>query len=284
MAGEDAFDAVKRELQEELDLKLDCARPLIKVSYQYPEKKVILNVWKIEDWHGEIRACEGQIIRWVAHKDLVNYSFPAANKPIVSAICLPSLYLISPDLLVYESYGLDRLERFLDSGLTLFQLKCTDTDHSEYSRLVYQLKELFGRHNASLILNAEPSLAKKYAADGVHLSSRRLLNLTERPLDHSFYVGASCHNSAELQHAEKIDVDFVTFSPVNQTASHENSKPIGWSKFKASIENANLPVFALGGLNGSDVYRAWNSGAQGLAMINGVWSATDPDKVIRDCH
>jgi len=200
------------------------------------------------------------------------------------AAWLPSLYLISPDLLQYRLHELERLEKFLDAGVRLFQLRCSNTGVLEYSRLVHELKKLFSRYNAALLLNADPALVKKYAVDGVHLNSKRLLALAKRPLDRSFYVGASCHDAIELQHAEEIDVDFVTVSPVNRTNSHTNSNPIGWSGLSTLIDNANLPVFALGGVNGLDLSRAWRAGAQGLAMISGVWNATDPNKVINGCR
>ena len=283
VAGENMPDALKQYLHQVLGLKSDIIRPLIKVAYQ-DSKKVILDAWKIEAGHGEIIRGEGQITRWVGLDALGDYSFPMLHRSIVSAVCLPSLYLISPDLLQCRSHGLERLEQFLDAGVKLFQLRCRNTGLLEYSKLVDELKKLFSRYNAALLLNADPALVKKHAVDGVHLNSKRLLALAKRPLDRSFYVGASCHDAIELQRAEEIDVDFVTVSPVNRTNSHTHSNPIGWSGFSTLIERANMPAFALGGVNGPDLSKAWRAGAQGLAMISGVWNATDPNKVINGCR
>src|SRR5690606_40316860 len=46
---------------------------------------------------GEARGLEGQPLAWVTPRQLADYEFPAANRPIVAAARLPDRYLITPE-------------------------------------------------------------------------------------------------------------------------------------------------------------------------------------------
>lgn len=85
-ADESALEALKRELQEELNLQVEDAKPLLQVSFDYPEKSVLLDVWHVTKFLGTVYANEGQIWRWVPLHELADYQFPPANTPILAAI------------------------------------------------------------------------------------------------------------------------------------------------------------------------------------------------------
>ena len=84
--GESVERALDRELGEELGIAVDKVRPLMAINHDYPDKSVCLDVWWVERFSGEPEGREGQLIRWVKVDDLINYSFPQANQPIVEAI------------------------------------------------------------------------------------------------------------------------------------------------------------------------------------------------------
>ncbi|MCK5664812.1 MAG: thiamine phosphate synthase, partial [Thiotrichaceae bacterium] len=60
-------------------------------------------------------------------------------------------------------------------------------------------------------------------------------------------------------------------SPVRTTASHPKISPLGWLEFSKLTEQANSPVFALGGMKAEDVPKAREYGAQGIAAIRDLW-------------
>ena len=78
--------ALCRELQEELALTVVNCEPLIKVEHDYPDKSVVLDVWKVLEFTGEPVGNEGQSIAWVELNSLGDYDFPAANQAILAAI------------------------------------------------------------------------------------------------------------------------------------------------------------------------------------------------------
>jgi len=273
--------ALKRELREELDVEIEDCRPLIRISHQYPEIDVILDVWLIRRWTGIPAGKEGQQIQWVTIDELGDYRFPEANYPIIKSIQLPSTYLIAPppskNLEVYYS----AIESFVRSGIKLIQLRYNDELIEKRPHIIHNVMRICHENGGKLLLNSTPATALSAGVDGVHLNSNRLLQLNERPLDDNYLVSASCHNKMELDHAQRIQADFVVLSPVKKTRSHPDMTPLGWDKYERLVQGCNVPVFALGGMVPGDISIAWERGSQGITLLSGLWSAKDPEALIR---
>jgi len=277
--GEQARAALARELHEELGIDVHDARPLITIRHDYPDKSVLLDVWRVTAFGGEPHGKEGQAIEWVSPHDLPRRDFPAANHSIVTAARLPSVYLVTPE--PDDTAGfLARLETLVTAGVDLVQLRAKKLDPSAYSRLARQVIPLCAEAGARLLLNSQPALAEELGAGGVHLTSDALMALQERPLSRDQWVAASCHCAEELDHACRIGVDFVVVAPVMATATHPGARPLGWRKLMQLAERATLPVYALGGMTWQDIATAWDHGCQGIASIAALWSARDPSRYI----
>lgn len=80
------FDALKRELAEELGVKVLAASPLIELVHDYPEKRVRLDVWRVERYAGEPHGREGQAIQWVLPNALHDIGLLPADAPIIDAL------------------------------------------------------------------------------------------------------------------------------------------------------------------------------------------------------
>lgn len=272
--GEAALVALKRELQEELGIAVTQARPLIRLQHRYPDKAVVLDVWRVDAFDGVAHGREGQAVEWVAPEQLPLRAFPAANRPIVTAARLPECYLITPEPQQQDEF-LQQLELALQGGIRLVQLRAKTLDEVAYRSLAAAAVALCHRYHGRLLLNAAPQLALELGADGVHLSSHSLLALQARPagFEASFgrWVASSCHNARELQHALAIGVDFVVLSPIKPTLSHPQAHAIGWCQMQTLIDALPMPVYALGGMGEVDLGAAFAHGAQGIAAIRELW-------------
>jgi 8-oxo-dGTP diphosphatase len=275
--------ALRRELHEELGIGVRATRPWMQVRHRYPDREVLLDVWRITIWDGTPHGREGQEARWASVRELPKLDFPEADLPILRRLWLPPLYLISDATRLGRDEFLRRLKRALAAGARFVQLREPGMPMSEFRTLAGEVTRLCRQHDARLLLNAEPSLVEECGADGVHLNSRRLMALRERPLPLQFFVGASCHDAAELAQAAAIGADFGVLGPVASTASHPRAVPLGWERFAELCRHAQLPVYALGGMQPSDMLVARQAGAQGLAMIRGMWNAADPERAVAAC-
>ncbi len=312
---EQVLEALKRELHEELGITITRARPLIRIPHHYPDKSVLLDVWRVDQFLGEPHSREGQRIEWVAQDKLSQRDYPAANLPIINAVRLPVLYLITGEPEQDDRAFLDRLERCLQGGVRLIQLRAKTLDEKHYRKLVQQALELCAPYDARLLLNAAPALVNEIGAHGVHLTGARLLELDRRPLGERHWVAASCHNQAELEHAMRIHADFAVVAPVLPTPTHPGAVALGWQGLQRLTELATLPVYALGGMVAPGVppvspvlYRdvrmsreagrrkrptlsrpwlaqaehlalAFRHGAQGIAVRSALWDAPQPEEV-----
>lgn len=269
---ETGLQALKREIHEELGIEVVRARPLIRVRHHYPEKSVLLDVWKVLEFTGEPWGREGQPIRWVAMNELSGYSFPAANKPIMTAIQLPDEYVITGTFTSRES-ALQRLNLLLEKGARMIQLRAPELDAEAYRQLAQEFLTACRSAGARLLLNAAPELLQQVDADGVHLNAERLAAASHRPVPADKWLSAACHDQQSLRQAEKIQADLVTLSPLLHTPSHPDAEPLGWQGFRAMIENTTLPVYALGGMSPEDKNRVFGLGGQGVAGISQFWSS-----------
>jgi 8-oxo-dGTP diphosphatase len=84
--SETPYDALVREVGEEVGLTIKSAEPLIEISHDYGDKSVLLDVWWVEAFSGEAIGKEGQRLRWSTISGLNDTEFPAANVAIIQAL------------------------------------------------------------------------------------------------------------------------------------------------------------------------------------------------------
>ncbi len=84
--GESPQFALKRELQEELDIKIVVGPLLETVDYSYEWGKVLILAYLCTWEGGEIRHLEVADHRWVAPENLLDYDILAADQPIIKKL------------------------------------------------------------------------------------------------------------------------------------------------------------------------------------------------------
>ncbi len=83
---ESPWQGLQRELSEEINIQPTSASPYMQVYYRYPERNVLLDVWVVEAYQGEIEPREQQTIMWIDVTQTDKYRFPPADIPILEAI------------------------------------------------------------------------------------------------------------------------------------------------------------------------------------------------------
>lgn len=262
--NETVEQALARELKEELDIFVQDSFPLIKINHQYADLNVFLDVWQVTAFSGTARGREGQSIKWVSADQLKNHTFPAANHAIITAAQLPSEYAI---LNSEEAQLITDLKRMLDNGQKLIQARLKTLSANSAIHFFEQAIPMCQQKGALLLINSAIKGANQIKTKGLHLTASDLLTLKQRPSRYT-WLAASCHNTEELKHAEKIGVDFVVLAPVLATKTHPDATPLGWELFTTLIDSVNIPVFALGGMLEQHKQPAQFAGAQGIAGIS----------------
>ncbi|OYX48201.1 MAG: NTP pyrophosphohydrolase [Alphaproteobacteria bacterium 32-64-14] len=83
-AGESPQGALARELQEELGVRVaeSDMTAFSFASHAYERFHLLMPVFMIRSWEGEIEAKEGQQLAWVSATEVRSYPAPAADVPL----------------------------------------------------------------------------------------------------------------------------------------------------------------------------------------------------------
>lgn len=274
-SGESVEAALRRELQEELGIEVTACHPWLRRQFTYPHATVRLHFWQVTAWQGEIGVSaplEHSAAAWVARGCAPQLApILPANGPILKALELPETLLISMAETEGVASWLQRLENYLTAqrahARVLIQIRDKTLPSAERAALARAASALARAQGALLVVNDDAELARHCAADGVHLSAAALARCQARP-DFA-WVGASCHNAAEIARAGELELDYALLGPVLPTPTHPGADVLGWAGFAAQCAGNALPVLALGGMREDQRAIAQQHGAHGLALMRG---------------
>lgn len=269
-AGESEFEALQRECREELGIAVRKARPVFSWRHCYGDNTLRLSAWQVDAYAGEAYGAERQALQWLWPAEFGGYRFPAANGILMKALQLPDCYAITPEIEEGRDFYAE-LDRLLASGITLLQFRAKTLASEHYRQHAAEVAARCRRAGVTLLLNGDPRQVAGVTDVGLHLDAQRLMQLRERPIATERWLAASCHNEAEIRQAERIGADFIVLSPVLATQSHPHSAPLGWQELARLVEQANVPVYALGGMTRAHLPMAQQHGCQGIAAISAFW-------------
>ena len=83
-AGETLFEALKRELLEEINVVIDDAQEIMVIEHDYPHAYVRLHICVVKSWQGQVRGLENQSLAWLERDDIDRIEVTQFN-PILPA-------------------------------------------------------------------------------------------------------------------------------------------------------------------------------------------------------
>lgn len=84
--GEDARQALARELVEELGIVIGGATAFMQFPWDYEDKSLLLDVFIVTTWDGEPRSLEGQALRWVLPAEADPADLAPADRPVLAEL------------------------------------------------------------------------------------------------------------------------------------------------------------------------------------------------------
>ena len=197
---------------------------------------------------------------------------------------MAELYLISP-LDVTGGFA-GRLERALaqggaDNPVTAFQFRVKDLDQHEAARLAGPLQEICAAQDVTFIVNDSVALAKRIAADGVHLGqSDGDAREAREELGREAQIGVTCHDSRHLaMEAGEAGADYVAFGAffeTNTKATKHRPEPEILSWWQGLFE---LACVAIGGITPDNCGPLIAAGADFLAVSGAVWAGDEREAI-----
>lgn len=205
--GESAYDALKRELQEELDITITHATPWITRVHAYTHATVRLQFFRVTAWEGEPRGLEDQAHVWQTWDHLTVSPMLPANTPIFRALAVPRVLLISnahvmgPDAWLTQAQAVCEQER----TLVLFNEPELALNKQRFRTLLERSITRLRPFGAKVVIGSE--CGDWPQADGIHLSGRALASLQQRP--QARLCGATIGSSELVVRANECELDYV---------------------------------------------------------------------------
>lgn len=139
------------------------------------------------------------------------------------------------------------------------------------------LRSLTLEYDVLFLINDDINLAEAVAADGVHLGREDgAIEAARTRLGSEAIIGASCYNSfARARDAEQAGADYVAFGSFFSSATKPEAVPAGLELLTRAKQELSVPVCAIGGITKETAPVLINAGADMLAVISAVFSATD---------
>jgi thiamine-phosphate pyrophosphorylase len=173
-------------------------------------------------------------------------------------------------------------QALLAGGCRWISLREPDLSREERADLLQRLVRCGAQAGAAISVHADYDAAIMTGAAGVHLPRHGSITAARAYLGNRATIGISAHDSDEVRRAAALGADYVTLSPIFETASKPNYGPsLGLAGLAELTKAAAIPVYALGGIDACNAAECRAAGAAGVAIMGAAMRADDPETMIR---
>jgi 8-oxo-dGTP diphosphatase len=268
--GETVWQALVRELKEELDITATDGGPWFQIEHDYEHANVRLHLYRVWDLDGMPRPLEQQSLTWASLASADLSPILPATEPLLAKLSQPVFMAISNYEAGYDACA-HRLEKALqgNSFPVYVQFREKRINGDVLIRAFEHCHALCRNTGQLMLLNSATWLNLREHLDELpcplHLTESHLLSGQFKAL---LCAGASVHTKVALTAAFEYGLDYAVLGAVKDTPSHPEQSGVGWVQFQELVAQVRLPVYAIGGLVRADLRQAQMHGAHGVAMIS----------------
>ena len=194
---------------------------------------------------------------------------------------LSGLYLITDDNL--DGKLLQKVKSALAGGVKIVQYRAKNTRPDERREIAQKLRGLCHLHQAKLIINDLPELAREVDADGVHLGQDDMPAVQARQLlGRNKLIGISTHSVEEALKAEAQGADYIAIGSVFPTDTKDDTQLVGIEMLRKVRKAVRVPLVAIGGMTAERAFDALDAGADSIAVISGIMADADPARAAKE--
>ena len=248
-----------REIKEELNINLKKYKFIGTLKHRYDDLLIIINVFKIFKYDGDIYSNEG--------REIINYDVNCSHKilpthnRIINLLKLPRLLKI----VTIDDFNKNNI--FDSTYLTSLRLR--DISYDFYKNNIKN--ELISqKYSGNIIIDYPYNLDWEEHYHGVHFTSSYLNQFDENKKESFITYSASCHTLTDIELCNTKLFDFILLSPVLR--SHNIYPSLNWSGYSKLSNHSYLPTYALGGLSSEteDYEQCIKNNGFGIAGISKI--------------
>lgn len=180
--------------------------------------------------------------------------------------------------------ALELAEQVLASGVSVIQYRDKTISVEEYKRIALEMAYFKIHNKFKWILNHHIQLVEIVGADGIHLTSKSVsVNEARKILGKDKIIGVSVHSIEEGLSAEKNGADYLTFGSIYPTHSKTGDYVIqGIDKLKTLTSQVTIPVFAVGGINTTNLSEVKATETAGFSVLGSLANSSNVEKTARE--
>jgi len=166
-----------------------------------------------------------------------------------------------------EHVSLQQIEHVCDKPIDALQLRRKKLASKAFYSFAKQCRRITQSKGILLIINDRFDIALSVKADGIHLPQRGLPPFAIKDFCPSnFLIGVSTHTDEEALEAQSNRASYITFS-----AQILGDSP-NLVQLQKLANQMNIPILALGNIQGETISTYLQAGAQGYAAIRMFFS------------
>jgi thiamine-phosphate diphosphorylase len=196
-----------------------------------------------------------------------------------SKLLAARLYVITPDTDPDRVIAIAAAAQ--QGGADIIQLRHKTLARGELLALARRMRRLIT--NALLIVNDHVDIALLSEADGVHLGpSDMTIEAADRVAGGRLLIGASASSVEAARSAVASGAAYIGCGPAFATPIKTEKQVIGPQGVAAVLAAVpDTPVFAIGGIDDSNIDQLIDAGVRRACVIRAVGDAPDPEQATR---
>ena len=185
-----------------------------------------------------------------------------------------TLYLCTDSGLMSSTTVEESVERAVQGGCSVVQLREKEASSLELFRLAERVKRVTDKYGVPLIINDRLDICQAVDAAGVHLGQSDLpCAEARRILGAEKIIGVSAATPEEAVKAQADGADYLGVGAVFPTSSKDDVDVLPYETLKAICDAVSIPVVAIGGISQENVAKLAGSGICGVAVISAIYAA-----------
>ena len=175
---------------------------------------------------------------------------------------------------------LTQIKKVAEGGADAVILREKDLSEAEYEALAKEALEICNSTKSLCILHTFASVAEKLESEALHMPLPLLREMPEEERSRYKVLGASCHSMEDVREAEALGCTYVTLGHIFATDCKKGVPPRGLGLLKEVCREANISVYAIGGISAENVASVKEAGAAGTCLMSLLMLSRDPGKEI----
>ncbi len=160
-------------------------------------------------------------------------------------------------------------------------LREKDLSGVEYEALAAKVVKLCETYGVDCILHNFADAALSLKVKKIHMPLPLLRSMSSGQKEKFEEIGASCHSVEEAVEAQQLGCTYITAGHIFVTDCKKGILPRGTEFLRQVCHSTTLPVYAIGGIDETNVAAVRKAGAAGVCIMSGFMKCENVSEYVQ---